>query len=307
VKFDVVGLGLCAWDRVLLLERYPKLNEKATSISSITSGGGPVPTALAAFAKLGGAACFVGVVGDDAEGKSVRADLSAHGVDISRMIIRKGQTTACAHIWVDKPTGERTVVLDPGKASAIRMSELPRSLIRHSRILLMDGRLPGVAIAAAKWCHQGGGIVLLDAGSPRADFEKLLSVTDHAVVSEDFALGTFPGMKLERILSEIIAYGPKAAVITCGAKGGFWREGDRMSRYRAFPVKALDTTGAGDVFHGGYLYGLKLGWDMARRCRFASAAAALACRGLGGRASLPSLAQTAKMAGISPNKAKSEL
>jgi len=307
MKYDVVGIGLCAWDRVLLLERYPKLNEKTTAISSITSGGGPVPTALAAFSRLGGSACFVGVVGNDAEGRSVRADLSAHGVDISRMIIRKGRRTACAHIWVDEPSGERTVVLDPGDAPAIRRNELPRDILRHSRILLIDGRRPEIAIAAAKWSHQGGGIMVLDAGSPRAESEKLLAITDHAVVSQDFAVGTFPGMKLERILSEIIACGPKAAVITCGVKGGFWREGDRVGRYRAFPVKALDTTGAGDVFHGAYLYGLKMGWDMAQRCRFASAAAALACRGLGGRASLSSLAQAAKLAGISPNKAKSEL
>jgi len=246
-------------------------------------------------------------VGDDAEGKSVRDDLSAHGVDVSRMIIRKGRRTACAHIWVDEASAKRTVVLDAGNAPAIRRGELPRALLRDCQILLTDGRHPGIAIVAAKLCHQGGGQVVLDAGSPRADFEKLLAVTDHAVVSEDFAVGTFPKIGRQQILSKIVGHGSKAAVITRGAKGGFWRDANRGGKYRAFSVQALDTTGAGDVFHGAYIYGLMMGWDMAQRCRFASAAAALACRGLGGRASLPGLAEASQLAGYSPDKAKAKL
>jgi len=300
MSFDVVGIGLCAWDSVLLLERYPKLNEKTTAISSVTSGGGPVPTALAAFAKLGGRACFFGLVGDDAEGRSVRDDLTVHEVDVSHMIIRKGRRTAGAHIWVDQASAERTVVLDPGNAPAIRKGELPRALLRNCQVLLIDGRHPGIAIEAAKLCHQGGGQVVLDAGSPRADFEKLLAATDHAVVSEDFAIGMFPKMGWQRRLFEITSYGPKAAVITRGAKGGYWRQANREGKFQAFSVEARDTTGAGDVFHGAYIYGLLRGWEISKRCRFASAAAALACRGFGGRASLPSLTDASKLAGFSP-------
>jgi len=286
VKFDAIGLGLCAWDRILLFERYPGANQKVEVISSTASGGGPVPTALAAFSKLGGKAAFLGVVGDDLEGDLVRQDLRRFGVDTTHLISRPKCKTPCAYIWVDRESGDRTVALDPGTVDFLKPGQLPESLIRQIPFLLIDGRHGEPCLAAARLCREGGGTVILDAGSPRQRIHDLLAFTDHAVVSQDFVAGTFPGTDFDGALSKIGALGPKSVVITCGAEGGYWWENSASGRYGAFLVPVLDTTGAGDAFHGGYLFALKSGDSIQRRCDFASAAAALACRALGGRAAL---------------------
>jgi sulfofructose kinase len=246
-----------------------------------------VPTALAVFSHLGGSAAFLGVMGDEAEGEMIRRDLESWQINTTFLLSRPKKRSACAYIWVEQSNGNRTVALDPGGADPLKSEELPTDLIRSTPLLLIDGRDTDTCLAAARLCHEGGGQVILDAGSPRTRIEELLTVTDHAVVSGDFIEGTFPGLKLEEILSRLQDMGPAEVVITCGEKGGFWRSGGISAPYPAFPIKVVDTTGAGDVFHGAYLFGLFKGWGMEQRCRFAAGAAALACRGLGGRSTLP--------------------
>lgn len=289
MPFDAVGLGLCAWDSVCLFERYPGPNQKVEVISSTASGGGPVPTALTIFSRLGGKGAYLGVVGDDAEGEKVRRDLENFGVDVSHMIVRPHRRTPCAYIWVDRRSGDRTVALDPGDAENMRTDELPETLLKEASLLLIDGRQAELCLTAARMSRQGGAKVILDAGSPRQRIEELLSVADHAVVSSDFVQGTFPGLRSEAAMQKISSLGPPAVVVTEGRKGGCWREGPEQGCYPAFNVEVVDTTGAGDAFHGAYLYALIQGWDMSRRCHFASAVAALVCRALGGRAAAPTL------------------
>ncbi|MCX6639455.1 MAG: PfkB family carbohydrate kinase [bacterium] len=298
---DVIGIGLAAWDTVCLFDRYPGRNQKVAALESLQCGGGPVPTALAIFARLGGRAAFVGAIGDDAEGQQVRQDLAGFGVNVDHLIIRPGSRTPCAYIWVDQPTGERTVALVEGNVEPLRPHELPRELLQTSKYLLTDGRWRETSAAAAALCHSGEGEVILDAGSPRPDWEALLSFTDHSVVSADFLSGTFPGLGVEEALRRIGSFGPKAAVVTQGEQGGYWWSNGQFGRYPAFQTKVVDTTGAGDAFHGGYLYGLLQGWDLPQRCRFASAVAALVCRGLGGRSAAPTLQEVETLLDSSPS------
>jgi ribokinase len=294
---EVVGLGLCAWDRICLFDRYPGPNQKVEVLRSAESGGGPVPTALAVFSRLGGKASFVGVIGDRQDGLKIRSDLISYGVDVSELIMRPDRRSPCATIWVDGGSGLRTVALDPGNAESISINELPADLLQKAPILLIDGRDAAVCIEAAKLCKEGGGKVILDAGSPRASIEDLLAVTDHAVVSHDFLKGIFPDLDEVEALRRMQAMGPSSVVVTLGEEGGLWRDGDSNGRYDAFSVDAVDTTGAGDAFHGGYLFGLKSGLDMAERCRFAAAVAALVCRGLGGRKTTPAYEEVMKFIG----------
>jgi ribokinase len=287
MKIDVVGLGLCAWDRLLLFDHYPGPNCKVQALRSASMGGGPVPTALALFSHLGGEAAFLGVTGDDAEGEMIRRDLESWKISTTFLLKRPQKRSANAYIWVDQSNGHRTVALDPGETEPLRPEELPVDLIRRTPLLLIDGRETDTCLAAARLCHQGGGQVILDAGGPRTRIEELLAVTDHAVVSWDFIEGTYPGHKPEDALPRLQEIGPAEVVITCGSKGGFWRSAEVAAPYPAFPIRVVDTTGAGDAFHGAYLFGLYKQWGMEKRCRFASGAAALACRGLGGRSTLP--------------------
>jgi ribokinase len=285
--FDAVGIGLCAWDTLLLFEQFPGPNEKWVASQSVTCGGGPVPTALAVFSKLGGRTAFIGAVGDRQEGLKIRCDLAFYGVDVSYLAIRPGRRSPCAYIWIDQRNGNRTVALDSGDVGNYRIDELPEELIANTSRLLIDGRDAEVSLRASEICRENGGIVLLDAGSPREHFEALLSVTDHAVVSENFVQGTFPGVDVEEVVHTIAKFGPSAVVVTLGEKGGIWYENKQMDRYDAFDVAAVDTTGAGDAFHGAYLYGLVRGWGIEKRCKFASGVAAIICTGIGGRSTAP--------------------
>ncbi len=287
MNFEAIGLGLCAWDTLLLFDGFPGPNQKWVATDRVDCGGGPVPNALAVFSRLGGKAAFIGAVGDRQEGLKIRCDLENYGVDVSRMILRPDRRSACAFIWVDRTSGARTVALDPGDVEPVSAEELPKEDLLKTRFLLLDGRHPEVCIQAAQLCRMGGGTVILDAGSPRPHSAEILAVTDHAVVSQDFVRGTYPDLSTERALGRIAEEGPRAAVVTLGEMGGLWYEDGKLGKYEAFPVDVVDTTGAGDAFHGAYLYGLKRGWDMPQRCRFAAAVAALVCRGVGGRSAAP--------------------
>jgi sulfofructose kinase len=133
--------------------------------------------------------------------------------------------------------------------------------------------------------------VVLDAGSSRPRRQELLAAVDHAVVSADFARSAFPELEPEQVLQTIHSLGPKSVVLTCGEQGGFWREDSQNGHYPAHQVQVVDTTGAGDAFHGAYLFGLRQGWSMPERCHFAALVAALVCRELGGRSAAPSYAE----------------
>lgn len=296
-SFDAFGFGLCAWDRLLLFEHYPGLDQKVQAIASAASGGGPVPTALAILSRLGGRAAFIGSAGDDSEGLRIHRDLESFGVDVKNLFFRPQRRSAQAYIWVDQKDGRRTVALDPGDAESVKPEELPANLIAHTPLLLMDGRDVESCLMAAKLCHEGGGQVVLDAGSPRDRIEELLAVTDHAVVSQSFVRGTFPGAWIREVLRKIQALGPATVVVTTGSHGGQWRDGLDSGRYAAFDVNVVDTTGAGDAFHGGYLYGLLKGWNIEKRCKFAAGVAAGVCRGLGGRATAPSYPEVLEIIG----------
>jgi ribokinase len=239
----------------------------------------------------------VGVIGDRQDGLKIRSDLISYGVDVSELIMRPDRRSPCATIWVDGGSGQRTVALDPGNAEPISVNELPVDLLQKAPILLIDGRDAEVCIEAARLCKEGGGKVVMDAGSPRESIEDLLGVTDHAVVSHDFLKGTFPDLDEENALHQVQTMGPSCVVVTLGERGGLWRDADFPGHYDTFSVEVVDTTGAGDAFHGGYLFGLKLDLSMAERCRFAAAAAALICRGLGGRKTAPTYEEVMKFIG----------
>ncbi len=291
MPFDVIGLGLCAWDTLMLFDGYPGPNQKVDALASVRCGGGPVPTALAIFCRLGGSAAFIGAIGDRQEGLKIRCDLERYGVDVSNLMMRPNRRSPSAYVWVDKKTGDRTVALDQGDVEDVSIDELPGDLLRETPHLLIDGRDANICVKAAEICRDGGGKVVLDAGSPRQNIAKLLAVTDHAVVSEDFINGTFPGMAVDEALREIIASGPEVAVVTLGSRGGMWMERTKSGEYPSYQVPIVDTTGAGDAFHGAYLYGLKHKWDIEKRCRFAAAVAAIICTELGGRAAAPTYDQ----------------
>jgi ribokinase len=293
----VVGIGLCALDYICIVENFPGKDEKHVALAGSIQGGGPVPTALCALSRLGGKAAFIGKCGTDHEGESIRQELDQFGVDTSRMVFDKSSVTPKAFIWVDSKDGARTVVLDRTKTADLLTEELDTELLQSCRYLLIDGRESQSTIAAAKIAKEASAEVILDAGSIRENMDELLSLVDHLVVSRTFS-DKFTGQtNPEDAIKTLAERNFKSVIITLGAQGAIWAGNGKIGRQPAFKMEVADTTGAGDVFHGAYIYGLCQNWETPAIVKFACAAAALKCRKPGGRLGIPTLAEVEKFLG----------
>ena len=318
IEFDCIGFGMNAVDYLSILDPYPNLDEKVEVIESSRQGGGPVPTAMVTLARLGLKVAYIGKIGDDPEGRFVKAELGKEGVNTDYVIMDKKSKTAKAFIWVDKNTGKRTVALDKTRSNHIEISELKFIDSITTKFLHIDARKPGVDIFLSKWAKKLGAKVSLDVGSLRPEVELVFPFVNHLIVSKRFACSftrlSDPFSACKKLMKEgfeivVVTIGEDGCI--CGSPRGFTTSGsprgfttsgsprgfttsgeeDEIFHSPGFPVKVVDTTGAGDVFHGAFIYGLLEKWDLKRTARFACATAAMKCRKLGGRAGLPNLAE----------------
>lgn len=295
-KVECVGLGLCALDYTFVVDRYPRLDDKIDTASFSRQGGGPVPTALCTLAKFGVPSSFVGKCGKDSDGKLLRDELRRFGVNVRFLTLDPDSRTPRAFVIVEKESGKRTVILDRTETSALSPDELNAGIIRRARFLLIDGREPETSLTAAVLARKAGGEVILDAGSPRRNIGDILPYVDHLVVSNRFSLDFTQEVDPGKAALKLAHMGFKSVVITSGHKGSIGATSDgQLFQQEAFKVDVVDTTGAGDVFHGAYVYGLVRGWELPRILKFASAAAALKCTRLGGRRGIPELEEVSAL------------
>ena len=288
-KYLATGVGLCALDYICIVEKFPGPEEKLEARHFSRQGGGPVPTALCAISHFGEKTAFIGKCGDDPEGKIVKGEIALFGVDTGGMVLDTFSRTPRAFIWVDQATGERTVVLDRTEISDLRSSELNQEMLRSCRFLHLDGRESEAGIAAAKIARDAGAQVVLDAGSSRERINDLLPLVDHMVVSRQFAEKSTGHQEPGAAAMKLLAMGFKSVVVTLGRYGAVCASGGDFFQQDAFAVDVVDTTGAGDVFHGAYIYGLAKGWALPTVVEFSSAAAALKCKRIGGRQGIPAV------------------
>lgn len=302
IEFDCIGFGMNAVDYLSILDPYPDLDEKVEVIESSIQGGGPVPTAMVTLAKLGAKVAYIGKIGDDPEGKFVKTELEKEGVNTDYLIIDKESKTARAFIWVDKKTGKRTVALDKTQLNDTKISELKFLNSVSTGFLHIDARELEVNVFLAKWAKKLGAKASLDVGSLRSGVESVFPFVDHLIVSKRFACGItklpdpFSACKELMKIRRIHGKGFETVVVTigedgyiCGSPRGFTPSGneDKIFHSPGFPVKVVDTTGAGDVFHGAFIYGLLKKWNLKKTAQFANACASMKCRKLGGRAGIP--------------------
>ncbi|MDZ7260875.1 MAG: PfkB family carbohydrate kinase [candidate division KSB1 bacterium] len=290
-KFDCVGLGICAADYLCLLPEYPALDEKTELLAFSKQGGGPVPTALVTLARLGARVSYIGKVGDDTEGQFLIQQFQQEGVDLSALIVDKNVRTPQAFIWVDRATGKKVIALNRTNMIDVQPEELSRHQVIAGQFLHLDGREVAASIQAAQWAKEAGCQVVLDVGSLRPQMERLLSLADYPIVSENFVRQFWGSLEPSAAARRLLNYGSKAAVVTCGRNGSFAASAQYDFYQPAFEVVTVDTTGAGDVYHGAFIFGLLQKWDLPRILKFASAVAAIKCTQLGGRAGIPSLKQ----------------
>lgn len=290
---DAVGLGVAVRDLTVLLDSFPRPDAKVRARDFAESGGGPVPTALVTMARLGARTAFAGVVGDDPAGSFLVEGLEREGVDVSAVARKADCPTPASLILVEKE-GRRTVCEWRQSDLPFREEDLERitPLLGRTRLLLVDARLSRVQLEAARRVRRAGGLVMLDCGHPRAGVEDLLRESDIAILSHSYPRE----LQGDRFAPEAFALslaaglapsGPGIAGVTLGARGCVIASGGETFRIPGHRVTAIDTTGAGDVFHGAFAHALLRGEDPLQAARFANAAAALKCLGLTGRAPIP--------------------
>jgi sulfofructose kinase len=279
-----VGLGLCALDYTFVVDPYPKSDDKIDALAFSRQGGGPVPTALCTLARFGISTSFIGKCGADLDGQVVQDELEQFGVNTESLILDSNSRTPRAFILVDKSTGKRTVVLDRTMISPMLAADINPELLKDAKYLLIDGREIKPTLMAAKLVIESGGEIILDAGSMRARMDEILQYVNHLLVSSKFAREFTGESDSEKAAFKLASRGFKSTVITLGDEGCIGLSNNGMLiRQKAFKVNVTDTTGAGDVFHGAFIYGLIQKWELKGIMEFASAAAALKCTRLGGR------------------------
>jgi len=296
---DIVGLGLATMDIITLVPRLPRQDEVYRARCIELEGGGPVATALVAATRLGASTAYLGPIAPTTWGGLVRTGLEAAGVDTTFAPPRGSGEQTVSVILVDQDTGQRSILYDPGEMQDLRPAEVPVELVTSARALHLDGVHLEAACHAARIARRAGVVVSFDGGAGElwAGTERLLPLVDLLVVARRYAqqhTGHADPRDAGPALLE--TYGPRQVVITDGVRGcWFWdaarrNAGEHLHR-PAFATDAVDTTGAGDVFHGAYLYAFLQGWPAEKTLAFASATAALKCRKLGGRSGIPTRPQ----------------
>jgi ribokinase len=285
----VVGVGQCAYDILGAVDSYPQLDQKAELSAVTLQGGGPVATALVTLSRLGIPTAICSRIGGDQFGERIRAGLLDADVDCAALFVDTGGTSQLAFIAVDAD-GKRTIFWHRGTAKPLSGQEINPDFIRSASVLHLDGLHGEAAIAAAKLARQHQVTTVLDGGTVREQTLELLPLIDHPVVSEKFARQLCADASYETVLDRLLEFGAVAATVTCGERGSWTRErGGPVFHQPAFRVKVVDTTGCGDVFHGGYIYGLLQQLSIRETVRFAAACAALKAQAAGGRTGIPKL------------------
>jgi len=283
---EVVGFGQCALDLLGTVPEWPQPDTKVELPDLSLQGGGPVATALVTLARLGVSTALQGAVGADEAGRQIRAGLELEEVDCSALVTLPGRRSQTAFIAVEPHTARRTIFWHRGDAQ-LAPEQLDLEAIRGARVLHLDGLHLEPALQAAHTAREAGVTTVLDGGTLRPGMKRLLPWIDHAVVSQTFSEAMSPGEPL-RTCDTLLGFGAVAATVTLGSGGSITKlRSGHVHRQPAFKVHVVDTTGCGDVFHGGYIFGLLNDWPWPERLAFAAACAALKARAVGGRAGIP--------------------
>ena len=289
-NIQVIGLGQACLDFLGRLTLYPEEDGKCELLDLHIQCGGPASTALVTLSRLGIQTSFLGSISDDHFGSEIVKGLKDEKVDSTYLKITPGYTSQFAFIAITQAGANRTVFWHRGSVPHLRAADVDLSPFSKAKILHLDGLMIEACLEAARQARKRGLSVVMDAGTMRDGSRELVSLVDVLIASEGF---TEPlvgrGAPPEKALAALRQLGPKEVIITRGSKGSVGLSGEELLFQKAFPIDSVDTTGAGDVYHGGYIYGLLQGWDVPECMRFASATAALKCREIGARKGIPRL------------------
>ncbi len=288
-SFQVYGLGQSALDYIGKIDAYPPPDVKCEFSNMVIQGGGPVATALVALSRWGLSCAFAGVLGDDLFGSMIKTSLDGEGIDTSGALVRKGYESQFAFIVAEPDLGRRTIFWQRPTGPPPSPDEIDYAIIRQARLLLTDGLFPEASLAACKAAKDAGVQVFVDAGSLREGMLELARLSDYYLASEVFAKALVGNNKAAEACHKLAEFGPRVVGVTLGKKGYVALIDGRTIERPAYKVKAVDTTGCGDVFHAGFMYGVIRGWNVEKSLDLGAWSAAMVSRKLGGRAGIPTL------------------
>ena len=276
---QIVGLGLCTLDILMRLHEMPTWEHGGALEGLRFDGGGPVATALAAAARLGATTGFVGTCGSDEIAALKMECMTREGIDTSRVTVRAGVEAQVVLVYVHAGSGERIFIGAPHFGHVpLKVSELDQDYITSAGILHLDGFHSEAALQAARWMHAAGKRVVLDGGKTDGhlgtEMRELVALADILICGSGFAPALTGESDMYKAGRAALRLGPSIVVLTEGEAGSFTFSGEEEFHTPAYKVDVVDTTGAGDVFHGAYLVGLLHGWDLRRIATFATAVAA---------------------------------
>ncbi len=293
-KVDVVGVGLNATDTLIPVHHYPAAGSKVEFRSANVLPGGQVATAMVACQSWGLRTRYVGKVGDDLAATLHRSEFANHGVE-THLLTAPGCPSQQAFILVDD-AGERTVLWKRDDRLALQPGDLQRHWILEARALHLDGHDTAAAIAAATWARSAGIPLIADLDELYPGVDALLPLIDYLITSRDIPGRISGESDLRKSLPAVrTRYGGRLAAATLGQEGVLAYDGAQFHYAPAFRVDTVDTTGAGDIFHAGFIYGLRQDLPLPRQLEFACAAAALNCTGIGARGHIAPLTEIDKL------------
>ncbi len=296
---DVVGVGLNAADTQLPVPHFPTSGSKVVIPSANVLLGGQVATAMAACQIWGLRTRYVGKLGDDHAAALHHAEFARLGVE-AHLASAVDCTSPQSFILVE-PTGERTVLLKRDARLTLLPEELQREWIVNARILHLDGHDTAAATQAARWARSSSVPVVADLDDLYSGYESLLPNIDFLITSRDIPARLSGEQNLRDALPRIAnKYGCRVTAATLGQQGVLAWDGEKFHCAQAYRVDTVDTTGAGDIFHAGFIYAYLQDWPMQRQLEFACAAAALNCTAIGARGAIRSVEEIAAVMSVGP-------
>lgn len=281
----ILGVGYCTMDHLGVVERFAEPDFKLEFEQFSVQGGGSAATAMVALARLGMDVTFVGKVGDDSAGRDIVSTLKGEGISTEYVIYQKGGISQSSYIIVEATTGRKQTYFTRGTIEPLTPAEVSSDLLDGVDILHVDATSPAAQLKLMREARERGITVVLDNEQPNPHSGELVASCDLLVASERFASQFTGEGALEAMCRALLERGPSTVVVTLGDEGSVAMRRDEgvLHRRQAHPVEVLDTTGAGDVFHGAFIYGVAHGWPLDKSVAFANVAAGEACRTLGGR------------------------
>lgn len=285
---DVVGIGAVTWDRFLVVPRYPHPDDKIRAIQTEECAGGMTATALVALSRWGLACRFVGLIGYDEYSDLIVEDLTREKIDISRIVRRPDADGRRTTILVDNRNGDRSIISGPHRTPPILPDTITPDLFTGARVLHVDSSVDECCLEAVDAAKQAGLTVTLDIERIEKRTLQLMREADYVLTPLQVARECTGQESAGRAAYALHLQTRKPIVVTNGVRGCEYVDESLTYHQPAFDVPVVDGTGAGDVFHAGFIYGLLAAWPIEKTVRFASWAASCTCRELGGRKGIPS-------------------